>query len=504
MEISADHLCIILGVKLKNFRHEKGLSLKDLAEKTGLSISYLSEIEKGKKYPKPEKIIQLAAALGVSFDDLVSMKVDEALNPLKAILDSPFIQGFPFHLFGIHPKEILHLVMDAPDKARALVRTFLDIGRLYDVRVEHFLFAALRSFQQISGNYFEEIETAVLSFLEKQGWQEGPSVTLQQIQRVLQEKFKYQLDETTLEHYPELREYRSVWVNSRPPKLLINSRLMPSQKAFILAREIGYCYLGLEERSTTSSWIRVESFEQVLNNFKASYFAGALMMHRDSIKDDLTNFFQNQSWKGDEFLAIMQRYNATPEMFFYRLTELLPQLFGFKSLYFMRFSNAPLEGDTYRLTKVFNMSEVPVPHGTGVNEHYCRRWSSIRLLKELAQTSKPLKTEESLVRVERTQFLGDSEFFVFTMARPLALSEGTNSSVSLAFLLDQNFQEKVRFWEDPTLQRIVVNLTCERCPLAPEQCQDRVAPPTAYLAMQNQERRERVLDQLIQDLKRKG
>ena len=83
MAFHADNVNFILGLKLKTFRHEKGFSLKDLAEETGLSVSYLSEIEKGKKYPKPEKILHLATALGVQFDELVSMKVDEALDPLS-------------------------------------------------------------------------------------------------------------------------------------------------------------------------------------------------------------------------------------------------------------------------------------------------------------------------------------------------------------------------------------------------------------------------------------
>ena len=50
----------IFGMKLRNFRHEKGYGLKELAALTGLSISYINEIEKGKKYPKAEKIMSLA------------------------------------------------------------------------------------------------------------------------------------------------------------------------------------------------------------------------------------------------------------------------------------------------------------------------------------------------------------------------------------------------------------------------------------------------------------
>ena len=71
----------ILGLKLKSLRREQGMPLKAVAARSGLSVSYLSEIEKGKKYPKPEKLILIARALDVSFDDFVSVEVDESLDP---------------------------------------------------------------------------------------------------------------------------------------------------------------------------------------------------------------------------------------------------------------------------------------------------------------------------------------------------------------------------------------------------------------------------------------
>ena len=49
MELSAENLRYVLGLKLRRLRLERGLSLKELAARSGLAISYLSEIEKGKK-----------------------------------------------------------------------------------------------------------------------------------------------------------------------------------------------------------------------------------------------------------------------------------------------------------------------------------------------------------------------------------------------------------------------------------------------------------------------
>jgi XRE family transcriptional regulator, fatty acid utilization regulator len=43
-------------LKLKQLRQEKRMSLSALASKSNLSVSYLNEIESGKKYPKADKL----------------------------------------------------------------------------------------------------------------------------------------------------------------------------------------------------------------------------------------------------------------------------------------------------------------------------------------------------------------------------------------------------------------------------------------------------------------
>ena len=52
------------------WREHRGLTLSALAEKAGLPHGYLSEIENGKKPGSVEAYRKLAAALGLSLDDL--------------------------------------------------------------------------------------------------------------------------------------------------------------------------------------------------------------------------------------------------------------------------------------------------------------------------------------------------------------------------------------------------------------------------------------------------
>lgn len=499
MAVSAENLKFMLGMKLKQLRKDKDLSLKELAEKTNLSISYLSEIESAKKYPKPEKLIEIASALGVSFDEMISTKMDRTLDPLSGIVNSEVLKEFPFEFFGITPREILELVGDSPKEAAALVRTLLEIARSYDMRVEQFLFAALRSYQKMHDNYFADIETAAEKYAADHKIKIQPTIPVQTLAQILRKEYGYIIDETSLIHYPELKRFRAIYHEGSPPRLIMNPKLYPSQKAFLIAREIGYRCLKLKEHTVTSSWLKIESFEQVLNNFKASYFSGALLLNQKLLHQDLIRFFSNKRWNGKSLLSLIHRYNATPEMFFYRLSQLVPQLFHLDEMFYLRFNNKA-GSDVYELTKELNMSRVMAPHGIGLNEHYCRRWISIRLLKALSMKNKI--QDEILVSAQRSYFIdAQAEFFVITLGRRLVLTEDTNSSITIGFLINDALKENIRFWDDPSIERIDVNETCERCRLTRAECAERDAPPYKYKHQQKLLQQEQALQQLLKDVK---
>src|SRR5690625_7827101 len=71
---------VIFGLKLRQARLARHLSITELSERSGLSPSYITEIEKGRKYPKAERIMDLARALGYDYDELVSLRLDPPLS----------------------------------------------------------------------------------------------------------------------------------------------------------------------------------------------------------------------------------------------------------------------------------------------------------------------------------------------------------------------------------------------------------------------------------------
>jgi len=78
----------ILGRNIKYFRFHKQLSQSELAEKADISITFLSNIERGKMFPKVETLSRITKSLNVSVfelfrDDLVNEDNKEIMNRLS-------------------------------------------------------------------------------------------------------------------------------------------------------------------------------------------------------------------------------------------------------------------------------------------------------------------------------------------------------------------------------------------------------------------------------------
>ena len=56
----------LIGLKIRQLRKERSLTLKQLANKTALSVSLISQIELGKSAASVSTLRKLATALGVS------------------------------------------------------------------------------------------------------------------------------------------------------------------------------------------------------------------------------------------------------------------------------------------------------------------------------------------------------------------------------------------------------------------------------------------------------
>ncbi len=469
---------LIFGLKLRELRQERSLSPADLARACDVSVSYLNEIEKGKKYPKADKILSLSKALDVRYDQLTSLELPRRLEPIGELLNSKMLQEFPLAMFGLEPARLIELIADAPARMNAFISTIFEIARNYELRQEHLFLAALRSFQEMHDNYFEDLEQDVRAFVGSFRLSTAAPFDLAQLERVLIEEYGYTLDRETLGRHAVATQARLRAVfQPRQKLLLLRPGLSRGQQAFVLGREAAFNYLKMKERPYVSSSLQMNSFDEVLNNFKASYFASALLMDEESLLRDVKKVFAAKKWSPDLLLDLMTRYDVSPEMFMQRLTTLLPRHFGMQSLFFLRFDQANAEAP-FELTKELHLARLHNPHGNELNEHYCRRWVSLRLLADARALPLP-DTAEAPVTVagaQKSRYFGtEDEYLCFTLARA-----GTPTQVALSVTVglrcDDNLKTHVRFLADPTLPFRIVNETCERCPIA--DCESRAAAPT--------------------------
>jgi transcriptional regulator with XRE-family HTH domain len=83
-----------LGKNIKLIRNQRQYSQALLAEKADISITFLSNIERGLKYPKPAVLAQIAESLGVEVFELFKTNSTPNIAPIimrndtKKMLDS--------------------------------------------------------------------------------------------------------------------------------------------------------------------------------------------------------------------------------------------------------------------------------------------------------------------------------------------------------------------------------------------------------------------------------
>ncbi|MEM9821430.1 MAG: ImmA/IrrE family metallo-endopeptidase, partial [Bacteroidota bacterium] len=447
-------------------------------------------VEKGKKYPKQDKVVILAKAMETSFEELSSPNLTKKLAPVGELLQSNFLSELPLDLFGIELNKVVEIIANAPLRVGAFISTLVELSRNYALREESFYFGAMRSYQELHYNYFESIEDAAKRFVQQYDIPQEGAVSDTLLANILTERFGYEIVENGLKTYPDLENLRAV-VLPQKKKLFLNPGLNATERAFQLSKELAFNYLDLKERSNTSSLTRVTSFEQVLNHFKAVYFSAAVLINREAFVEDMKAFFSRSKWNGEAFVGLMRTYQISPEIFYGRLTNLIPRFFGLKKLFFLRV-NHQSGTENFQVDKELHLNHHHHPHGNQIYEHYCRRWMSLSLLKDLQQMQAEGKYVGTIVGAQRSRYHGtEDEYLCFTLARSGFPTPNVNVSVTIGLLLDDELKEKVRFWNDPSIASREVNKTCERCVI--KDCKDRIVPASI---VEKKEKRKRIQESI--------
>lgn len=467
MSSESDFIKTVFGLKLKQQRQKKGWSLQDLGDKTKLSKSYLNEIENGKKYPKHDKILQLADVLSCKFDDLVSTKLDKNLAPFGELLQSDLFKEIPLDLFGINKNTLINIISEAPKQVTAFINTLIEISQNYNLGKERFYFAVMRSFQELHDNNFPEIEDKAQSFAIENQLKLGKNIDIKHLEKILIEIFGYEIRSENFNQDETLGRLRSLFIPEKK-LLLLNNLLDENQKTFILAKEIGFQVLELSPRPNTYSWLDFTSFNELLNNYYASYFAGCILIPKNELIEKTEAFFDESEWNPEKFDELISHFTNSPETFYHRLTNLLSSEFGIKDLFYLCFVKKK-DSDRIQILKELHLNQQQAPHANSTNEHYCRKWVSIRNLKEL-------KENETLTDAQISHYKDSGlSYLVISTSHKNPFADGANRSYCIGILLNSNSLKRLKFAKSTSIKSEFVGVTCETCSIA--ECEVRKASP---------------------------
>lgn len=305
----------ILAINIRYLRNKSGLSLKDLASASQISTSYLNEIEKAKKYPKPEKLNSIAKALLVSPDYLTSTTTSISLKPLLNILTNNIFSRLPFNEFGISAYDFFEIVSVAPEKCSSIIAILIEIYQAQKISKQDINQSALKVYQQRHLNFFPNLEMLSTKFLKHYRLIGKRSITSLLLIDILAKDFNYQV------------KREGSFYDNETSVITLNANLTEQEKVEILLKEVASLY---------GKQFFTDQCNHTFRLFKLSYFASATLVQASNILFDLKSFFNLKKYNKNKFIDIYQSYNVSAKIFFSRLSQIIPHYFGLNQVFYIR------------------------------------------------------------------------------------------------------------------------------------------------------------------------
>lgn len=482
----------IFAFKLMYYRKKRGFSFPELERKSGISKSHLNEIEHEKKNtPSLDRIQQLAKALGISYEELISTDGEKEIRPIVNFLKSDFFSTFPMKIFGIKEELLTKLLSHEPKKFAGFIATLQKLSRSLHLSHNEFFRAAMRSYQDIHDNYFEDVENEVLAFTSAHS-EIGIDADVISLEVFLKEKYGIHIDSDTLSMNESLGSVRSYY-SQKNRRLYISTKLSPSQRKFLLIREVAIRWMKLSPRPLETPAMHGSSFELLIHHFKASYFAAAFLMPQDELYRDMLSMAQMIDWESDTLISLLGKYDVTPETLFYRMVNIFVSKFKFNNLFFVRLEEHPNDFKRFSVTKELHIGKLHQPYSTDHNEHYCRRWISVNLIRRLQVE---YGDDTHVIADTQISHYQDTpnKYLCISIALRRRFEQKKIMSITIGILIDEHVRSVFRFLNSPELRQRVVHTTCESCPIS--DCNARAVPPYTLKQVRRKDQIIKALDKL--------
>ncbi len=108
-----------LGALVRKHREAKGISLRELSRRLGVSASLVSRIENGTAYPSVTTLYGLTAELGLLLDELTG--TSRRTNGAAPVDDTAVVRGRDRPVLDVGPGVVLELVSSTADPSNELL-----------------------------------------------------------------------------------------------------------------------------------------------------------------------------------------------------------------------------------------------------------------------------------------------------------------------------------------------------------------------------------------------
>lgn len=347
---------LIVGRKIRDLRTQKGMTLDVLARAIDRAPSQMSAIENGKRVPKVDQLQQIAAALGVTVNDLLStdqltersnkeLEIERAqrngLYSALGLTDVRIGKGTSPHLidiiYGLQKEvERLHLMHAAtPEEAR---RANLE----------------LRQYMRKENNYFPGLEEQAAELLDLIGHKTGP--LSERLTAELANKMGFSL------HYvDDLPSTTRSITDSKNGRIYLPMRREGRDDRTILLQALaGHVLAHAEPQDyATYLWQRVQT----------NYLAGAVLIPEASATRFLKDAKEQRELSVED---LRDTFSVSYEAAAHRFTNLATVHLGLP-VHFLKVHQSGAISKAYENDKVAFPSDV---FGAVEGQIVCRNWSA--------------------------------------------------------------------------------------------------------------------------------
>lgn len=448
-----------LGVKIRNLRKKQKMTQAGLAEKLGISASYLNLMEHERRPVSAEVLIKVAEIFGVELREFQQGGVQTLIGQLTEVFSDPVFEN---HEIGI--QEVRELARAAPDVGRALISMYEGYQELREqmqtvsARLDEVEASGVDSwrlpseevsdFLQRHGNYFPTLEIAAETLRKKAGL---PSSDLFGALRGYMES-THGIEVRFVEANHAVKSVRRFDPEERV--LFLSELLAPHTVNFQLAHQIGLLEHSpmlaslVDDRHLTTSDSRA-----LMRVALANYFAGAVLMPYDAFLAAAKSVRYDLDMLG-------HRFRTSFEQVAHRLTTLRRPGNQGVNFHFMRVDIAG------NISKRFSASGIQFARFSGT----CPRWNLVVAFMTPGQ----IRTQMSVMPdgrhyfcVARTVNRGERGFHAPPALHAIVLGCKLDEARELVYSDGMDLER--------TEMAVPVGVTCRLCERM--DCEQRAFPP---------------------------